>query len=365
MRKVLVAATGLCVAGLVTLVLAELLFRALPVMSSMGAQPVTAERPVFHFAPNSEFTYSRHWNMALARRGHINNAGFVNDRDYSADAPGPLMAVIGDSYVEAAMIPADETFHGRLAGELGDRGRIYSFGASGAPLSQYLVWADHVRRTYAPDAMAVLVIGNDFDESLLAYKSAPGFHYFAPDGDGTLRLTRVDYVPGRIGIVRSAFARYLLLNLQAYDTLNRVVARLRGEPGAMAFAGNVPVRVDDRRLADSMKATDAFLRDLPEASGLPPERLVLMVDGLHDIADAGPGYRETFFWRMRTYLAEQARRRGFEVVDLQPHLDARARATGRAMDLRPIDGHWSAEGHAVAAEALRETAAYRRIFGPE
>jgi len=52
-----------------------------------------------------------------------NNAGFVDDQDYNASYEQPLLAIVGDSYVEAAMVSYVETLHGRLADQLAPRAR--------------------------------------------------------------------------------------------------------------------------------------------------------------------------------------------------------------------------------------------------
>ena len=78
----------------------------------------------------------------------VNNAGWVNDQDYEHQDVTPLLAIIGDSYIEAMMVPYEQTVYGRLANTLEGRLRVYSFGASGAPLSQYLIWARHAVEHY-------------------------------------------------------------------------------------------------------------------------------------------------------------------------------------------------------------------------
>ena len=55
--------------------------------------------------PNRTFLWSAGWNFAIVNRVHTNNLGFVNDQDYVVGQPGPLLALIGDSYVEALMVP--------------------------------------------------------------------------------------------------------------------------------------------------------------------------------------------------------------------------------------------------------------------
>jgi hypothetical protein len=122
--------------------------------------PVTAESPVFHSTPNRNYVFSRDWNLSLVNRGHVNNAGFVNDQDYRRDGETPLLAVVGDSYIEALMVPYAGTVQARLAERLAGRLRVYSFAASGAPLSQYLIWARHAVRGYHAQALLIIIIGS-------------------------------------------------------------------------------------------------------------------------------------------------------------------------------------------------------------
>ncbi len=99
--------------------------------------------------PDDEVVYSRDWNLSGVNRVRVNQQGFVNKYDYDADPPTPVLAVIGDSYVEAMMVPHEETLFGRLENDArsqyGDAFRVYSFAASGAQLSQYLVYARHAQ----------------------------------------------------------------------------------------------------------------------------------------------------------------------------------------------------------------------------
>jgi hypothetical protein len=90
--------------------------------------PVTAADPVLHFTPNRPFTNSLGWNLHNVVRGRVNNAGFVNDQDYARDGP-PLIAVIGDSFIEAQMVPYAETCRGGSRPRSQDKFRVYSFAA--------------------------------------------------------------------------------------------------------------------------------------------------------------------------------------------------------------------------------------------
>jgi len=325
-----------------TAVLAELALRFLPVNESMEAQAVDAENPILHFAPNRRLRWSRGWNFPLVNSIRVNNYGFVNDKDYRAGGGKAVLAVIGDSFVEAAMTPFAETLQGRLAKRLEGWGEVYSFGTSGAALSQYWALADFARRAFSPRTMVFVIVDNDFDESLLKYKSAPGFHYFVPAApgrrEGGLKLHRVDYRPGLLKRIarRFALARYLAVNVN-----------IRIADGGEE--GRTPPAV----IEDSKDAVDAFLEMLPDKAGLEAKRILLVVDGFRQAIYEGGGLegaKSSFFGVMRAYFMERARSRGYGVIDMQPIFE-KAYARDRKPFEYPTDGHWNGYAHGLAAEA--------------
>ncbi len=139
LRTAMLAATSISITLAATLLLIEVFLRFMPVSSGLKSQPVTQQYPVFHFQASRDIIYSQGWKLAHANRVHINNAGFVNDIDYHEDHDTPLLTVIGDSYIEGLIVPSRETLQARLVEIVDGAGRVYSFAASGAPLSQYLI----------------------------------------------------------------------------------------------------------------------------------------------------------------------------------------------------------------------------------
>lgn len=340
---------------MVCLILAELVLRLLPVATGFGSMPVSPDRPVFRFQPNRDFTFSRDFDLDLANRGHINNDGFVNNQDYAVADKPPLVAVIGDSFVEAAMVPYSQTFHGLLSQDFKDRLRVYSFGASGAPLSQYLVWARYAVDKYRARALVINVVGNDFDESRIEYKSAPGFWYYAPKADGTLELRLVGYEPDTLTqIVRhSALLRYLAINLKAQHAVASAIARLHSaglNSGGEQYAGNTASEASAQRVALSKAAVDQFVRDVQKL-GIPSRCIVFTLDGFRypEAAKSGAG---SFFDVMRRYFLEAAAANGLEAIDLDPVFFRTHAATGERFEY-PNDAHWNPNGHRIAAAALK------------
>lgn len=365
------ATVAVAIGLLIPLLMAEVVLQFTPVLSGLYTTPVNARHPIGQFEPNHQFTYSLGPRFELVVHGRTNNLGWVNDQDYDSTATTPLLAIIGDSYVEALMVPYRETLQGRLAAQVGPRARVYSFGASGAPLAHYLMEADYARRIFHPTSAAVVVVGNDFDESLRRYKVAPGLWGFAEDSAGHLQLQREDYQPvGWKRLIRkSALVRYLVLNVK----VDAMIAGWRARRAAgsatksdtAVFAGNVRAVADSTRLALSRRAVDEFLARLPSASGVAPACLALIVDGVrpqlydpHAVAAGDASY----FGQMRGYLMQRARAGGFQVVDMQPPFIAEHARTHQIFEY-PEDGHWNGLGHGIAAAELQKTTAFTALGG--
>jgi hypothetical protein len=356
-RKDLLLSLLLSLASIaVCLAAAEIVLRFLPVSTGLRSMPVTASDAVLHFTPDWHFTNSLGWNMHNVVRGRVNNAGFVNDQDYVRDGP-PLIAVVGDSFIEAQMVAYPQTLQGRLAAALAPNMRVYSFAASGAPLSQYLVWAGYAVKEYGARAVVINVVGNDFDESLSAYRLGPGFWQYAPDGNGVLQLTLNPHRAGTlISLARhSALARYVIINLGIQNRLFAIRwlgEMIFGKPANAAprYAGNTDASADDKRVRDSLGAIDAFLRDIPERVGLPADRVLFTLDGFRS-AEAARDGAGSYFDLMRHAFIEKAAGKGYEVIDLDTRFIPRHAQTGESFEFSE-DNHWNAAGHEVAFEAV-------------
>src|SRR5437764_206495 len=356
-RRELLLSLLLSLASIVfCLLVAEVALRFLPVSSGLRSMPVTAADPVLHFTPNRPFTNSLGWNMHNVVHGRVNNAGFVNDQDYLRDG-APLIAVIGDSFIEAQMVPYAQSLQGRLATALKDKFRVYSFAGSGAPLSQYLIWAGSAVKEYGARAVIINVVGNDFDESLAAYRLGPGFWQYAPDANGALQLRLNPHQAGTvISLARhSALARYFIINLGIQNRLFAVRwlgEMIFGKPANAQprYAGNTDASADEKRVQGSLAAIDAFLRDLPERVALPPNRVLFTLDGFRT-ADAASAGRGTYFDLMRRAFVEKALAKGYEAIDLDTRFIPRHARTGESFEFYD-DNHWNAAGHEVAFEAV-------------
>jgi hypothetical protein len=315
---------------------------------------VDQNNPIIRFTPNQAFTFSKGWQFAIVNTGQINNYGFVNDQDYTrAYERGPLI-IIGDSYVEARMVPYQQTVQGRLAKRLENKRNVYSIGISGAQLAQYLAFAQYAWTEFHPQGMVFVIIGNDFDESLTKYAEQPGFHHFQEDADShDLKLVRIDYQPGLAKrlLRKSALVRYLWGTV-GISNIASVMAH-RFEHG-VEYVGNTTAYASDNRLADSRRVVDRFFSELPQRVGLEKSHILFVIDAMRpDIYSDSDLKRATgsYFDLMRHYFLEQAERNGYEAIDMQPRFIVRHRRDGSRFEF-PVDAHWNELGHHEAADAI-------------
>ncbi len=338
----------------ITLAALEIVLRVLPVAWGAPIVEPTPTNPLRRYASHAEFVYSVGWRLANVVRGRTNAQGWLADYDYDPSAATPLVAVIGDSFMEASRVPFADTVTGRLQAALASHGRAYVFALGGSPLSQYVAYARHACATYRPKRLVVSIVGNDFDESLYASRWQNGLFHLHPRPQGGFDLTLTPIMPPglleRIGR-HSALAIYLLRNVG----LNRSIARMGVRPAQTPdYVGNTRAAASERRVNDGLAVVDWFLRELPNAACLPESSIVLSVDAAR-AAIYRPEFakraQESYFGQMRTALISLARARGFIVVDLDEHFRRSYAIDAKRFEV-PDDGHWNARAHQIAFAAV-------------
>jgi hypothetical protein len=342
---------------------AEIILRFLPVTESFYSLPVNAQNPIFRCQPNRTVLWSAFWNFSMRNVIRMNNYGFASNIDYAPDNTRPLLAIVGDSFMEAIATPWPQTGAGRLQQCFADCVRVYTFAKSGAPMSQYLVYAEYAKQTFRPHGFVIVIVANDFDESLLKYKESPhGFHYFVRDTSDKAALQRVDYQVSfwKKMVRQSALAMYLTVNLY----VPKFYYLARHHLFAEKFVGNTLAKADSVRMAKSRWVVDNFLSLLPAKAGLDSSHILFVIDGVRPqlyqeeaLRIAAPSY----FGQMRQYFIESAVARGFEVIDMQPIFVAHYRRHGQRFEYAR-DNHWNSLGHALFADAVRQSQMIKRTY---
>ena len=362
-RHLILSVVSLSLGIAVPIIVLEIVLRLLPVMSSLGTMTVNEQNPIMRFTPNQWFTYSQGWRLSMVNTGRINNYGFVNQMDYRPDTNQKPVVIIGDSYVEALMVPYEKTVQGRLDRLLEKDGHVYSLGISGAQLPQYLAFAEYAWRQFDPKVMVFVIVGNDFDESMVKYRDWPGFHYFTEDSlSHDLKIMRKDYSPSvaKRVIRHSAFIRYLWGNIG----LPHLVTFLRGLfESEDAYVGNTASAATAERVADSKKAVNQFLSELSRRVAIDQSKIVFVVDAMRPEIYSDEAFAKadgSYFGLMRRYFLEAAKKNGYEAIDMQPLFKSRHLQDGTRFEF-PTDHHWNEMGHREAAYAVLTSKAVRSI----
>jgi len=277
---------------------------------------------------------------------HVNNCGWNSEIDYLPRERRtlPLVAVIGDSFVEALNVDTDKSVAARLRRRLGGRFDVYSFGMSGAPLSQYLQEARYARRRFHPEVLVFVLVHNDFHES---FRPQSVHSHFLHVREAGARLAEEDpepYRPSAIRrlIARSALVRYLWLNLKTEEIRKALFRARAGQPGAERppAPAEIPAAV---------QGATAFLieRIVHENPG---SRVLFVTDGPRRAIYSGTvtGSEGERYNRLVRSVCD---RLGCPFLDLTATFSDRYQRDGRRFET-PWDHHWDAHGHEVVADAV-------------
>ena len=149
-------------------IMLEVIFRVLPTTTPVDLQSVTSEKDILRFKAHQTGVFSLGSNFDRTVTKKTNNAGFYSSFNYD-QAKSPKIMIIGDSYVQAAQIKNSDTV-GEVIRANDNQNDTYQMGVSGVALSQYIKMVAYAKNNYAPDSFVIVIVGNDFDESLCDYR---------------------------------------------------------------------------------------------------------------------------------------------------------------------------------------------------
>lgn len=284
----------------------------------------------------------------IRARWHINNMTWNSSIDYDTSSTKPLIAVIGDSYIEAYNVDTGKSYPDHLRKTFADRFSVYSFGKSGAPLSQYLYLSRYVKKHYRPKIIIINIVLNDFDESLRRFQ--PQYSYFMQIGNGpgdslyeiqpSTRPELMQYHLWKKLFNKSAIFRYCFFNLKIAEAWRNFKAK-----GAQRYEGNISVSGMEEAHPLLYKATDFVIRKLKEENT--DCTLLLVMDGKREAIYKGTQPSSHIAWMYDTMHA-LTEKHGVAFLDLSEAMEKDYRSNHRAFN-SPLDGHWDEYGHAFVA----------------
>ena len=355
MAKLLINVVRLTLPALILVVLVlELFFRLVIPASDQPMGWFDESQRIYRFdtrRPTGVVTIGR---FAQQRgRWHINNAGWNSPVDYVRSKTKPRIAIIGDSYIEAWHVDSNESYPSKLRVLLGDAFDVYSFGVSGAPLSQYLHMARYAVEQYDPDLLIFTIIHNDFDESLRRINTGSRHFMLLDIQDGRVSETTPEPDPSFVQynrtkrlLRRSALVRYLTFNLQISGVLDRLRQR------RVEYVANIDPAAIARDQDDVRRAMHYVGERM--ATEFKDRRIVFVMDGPRSAI-----YANTFdtlnesVQFLHTLTAEVCAENGISLLDLSVPMRKAYAENGRHFESE-WDFHWNEYGHEYVARAVAD-----------
>ncbi len=366
MKKVIQAFLTVILSILFTLVILEVVLNFFPVNEGLRAQKVNKENSIFKFKPGRISQYSKHWNFDITNKVIINNDGFVSSHNYYYNVKTPLLSIIGDSYVEALMVPTEQTvtyltnFEAQKYG-----GRVYSFAASGAGLAQHMAWANYAQIKFKPDSFIFVIIANDFEESLASYSSSPGFHRFKKISPSKWEMVLSEYEPSLLRLIlrNSKLAMYLITNLKVHSLFNFSLS-LGKLDRREVYVGNYNANVDKMFWEESKWATKIYLDNISDWAGVSPKKISFIIDGVRPQLYKNEDMKEitnSFWYKIRKHFIHEAQERGYEVIDMQKYFIQDYKINAKFFEFK-TDSHWNSYAHELVSKKIVESNLWKELF---
>jgi hypothetical protein len=307
----------------------ELLMRWLPVKNDRHFGPNDISQPVIRGTVSS-IVEPIDWKFRQTYHRRVNNYGFVDDGDYKPNS-API-AVIGDSYIQSAMLPYQATLQGKLSSKIGMMVPVYSFGTPVYPLSGYLGTAEYADREFKPRAYIFLLTKGDLIESLQPQEGT----YFLDSPGGKLNFKNAKVYQGKVITSKSALHRYV--HQQLYFNTHKIFAALNSTPSSKPTLTSVKYDRVSRRLLDLFA----------EKTKVTPQNTIFIVD-----SDRGSMYDKSKPDREELSTFKRIGiERGYRIVDTEDLFNDYYQRTHKRLDFLPTDFHWNATAHQLVVDRI-------------
>ena len=330
-------------AGVVALLLAcEVLFRLLPVSSStQSGYYIDPQIPTY--PPHHRWRVATGWDLRNPQQLASNGHGFVSAREFTPDPRA--IGLIGDSYVEASMLPSGDRPGAQLELALSARRPVYAMGSPGSSLLDY---AERIRFASQNSGVRDFVVWMEVGDVRQALC-----------GSGNVISACVDRLTLQPQTVHIAEPSAVKRILRESALMNYIVGQLKLTPEGLwqqllSSASAAPARgprpggataMDDSAVTRQIDTIVGvfFQRIAPFANG----RLVFVMDAAHSSAT-----RLTSLQALeRSRFMRLAGEHGAAVVDLEPLYAAHYARSSHSLEVGPYDHQLNADGVRIVAQA--------------
>ncbi len=348
--------------GVLTLLflLEFVVFRLFFVASDLPHLEEQDRASVLKFAPHQQGFYRI--KNEIKSEFHINADGWnsgVDDYLSRAERSQDLVMVVGDSYVEALQVNHRKSFAEKLEESLSDGETVYRFGISGAPLSHYLYMLRELLPKYRPSLVVVLMVHNDFHESLKVgsgtYGASLARVIFDSSDRPYLSTPQLYRKSPTSWIKKSAIFGYVWVRQQVrpYKIKQFWNSVMRRQDSQLEYAANINLSNLDNMQAIETVVDFVFL-GLRELGDLYQTKFLLVLDGdrgaITDAVDTG-GEFSSKMTPIHDLIRVKSLKSGLDLLDLTGAFMQDYKKNGVAFSFLN-DGHWNSYTHRLAGRTI-------------
>jgi lysophospholipase L1-like esterase len=296
--------------------------------------------------------YRKGITSEIQGRYRINQAGWNSIHEYVEKKENTTrIAVIGDSYVQALQVNVEDAFPNIIEKTLVTEGvsaEVYSFGISGAPLSQYLQIMRYVASSYRPDIVIVNIAHNDIDESLEGRTTAYFLRFRETPAHQYVHLVPSPYEPNWVRRVMgySAVVRFLAVQMALQERLATLRRMFRQD----AVQQNVKVSglLPEERLRGITRHVFMEYKQLADQYRF---RLLLVIDTPRHFVYQHQDPRKVSLYRLNEIVYSAAHDIELPMIDMTDYFIKDYRKHHMRFEFRN-DGHWNTTGHRVVGKTI-------------
>lgn len=158
LKPLILLATG----ALTVVVLLEGVFRLLPV-STATRTGYYINQNILTYPAKHCFTTSTGWDLRSPQRHCANNYGFIANKDFRYDPDAIIL--VGDSFVEANMLPVHEGLAAQIESKLKDKA-VFALGGPGSNLLDYAERIQFANENFGSKVFIIVINRTDVRESI-------------------------------------------------------------------------------------------------------------------------------------------------------------------------------------------------------
>lgn len=329
-KKLLLFAIGFTA----VLMLLEIVFRLLPV-STATRSGYYIHPHILTYPPYHCFTAATGWDLRNSQHNCTNNLGFLADRDFVYEPQA--IVLIGDSYVEANMLPAKERLAVQMEQKLAGR-PVYSMGGPGSNLLDYAERAKFAAENLGTKTFVFLIERGDLWQSLCG---SGNIHAHCLDPQSLLPKSKTTPPPSALKRLmrESALAQYVYSQLK-FD-LSKVLSNLNPQRPS-------PAPKQKNRLSSSVRS-QIINRFFEQISAIEGARFIFLIDADRARLSETPSSDDEF-----TEFRHSAKTGNAFIIDPTDEFRAFVNASGRNLEVGPYDHHWNRSAIRIIANLISQ-----------